>query len=65
MVQGGKATISADKAAKNIEDALFAPRPRARYRFGMDSKAVCFLQWLLQDTWMDFALSRRLNHRPL
>lgn len=65
VVGGGSAAITATKAAENIERALFARRPRVRYRFGMDSKLVCFLAWLLPDRWMDALLGLSLNHKPL
>lgn len=65
VVGGGSAAITATKAAENIERALFARRPRVRYRFGMDSKFVCFLTWLLPDRWMDALLGQSLNHKPL
>ena len=65
VADGGKMAITADKAAENMEAALFARRPKARYRFGMDSKLVCFLTWLLPDSWMDAMLAKSLNHQPL
>ena len=66
LVKGGqKGGISADEASAQIERALTAARPKRRYRFGMDSKAVVFLQWLLPDSWMDFALGKSVNHQPL
>lgn len=66
LVKGGqKGGISADEAAANIERALTAAKPKRRYRFGMDSKAVVFLQWLLPDGLMDFALGKSVNHEPL
>lgn len=66
LVKGGqKGGISADEACANIERALHAAKPKRRYQFGMDSKAVVFLQWLLPDSWMDFALGKSVNHDPL
>ncbi len=62
---GGKTAISSDKAAAQIEKGLFAKNPKTRYKFGIDSKLVCFLTWLLPDSWMDWMLARSLNHRPL
>jgi NAD(P)-dependent dehydrogenase (short-subunit alcohol dehydrogenase family) len=62
---GGSAAITATKAAENIERALFARKPRVRYRFGMDSKVVCFLNWILPDRWLDALLAVSLNHKPL
>lgn len=62
---GGKMAITADEAAQNIERALSDRRPKTRYRFGIDSKLVCFLTWLLPDRWMDAMLARDLNHDPL
>lgn len=66
LVLGGqKSGIAVDKACECIEAPLSAAKPKARYRFGMDSKFVCFLQWLLPDGWMDAALGKSLNHQPL
>lgn len=62
---GGRAAITADKAAENIEKAIFAARPRRRYQFGLDSKVVCFLAWLLPVSIMDFLLKQSLNNKPL
>ena len=57
--------ITTAKAAENIERALFAKRPRTRYQFGIDSKLVCFLAWLLPDRWMDAMMNASLNRKPL
>jgi len=61
---GGQA-ITAAQCAAGIEKALFARRPRVRYRIGMDSRFVCFLAWLLPDRWMDAVMGGSLNNRPL
>lgn len=65
VTSGGTASISADQCAASIEKALSVARPRTRYRIGTDSKAVCFLAWLLPDTWMDALLGLSLNRKPL
>ena len=57
--------ISADACAEGIEKAAFATKPKARYRVGTDSKAVCFLDWLLPTSWMDFVMAQSLNNKPL
>lgn len=57
--------ITTAKAAENIERALFAKKPRTRYQFGIDSKIICFLNWLLPDRWMDGLMNASLNHKPL
>jgi NAD(P)-dependent dehydrogenase (short-subunit alcohol dehydrogenase family) len=57
--------ITVDQCAAGIERAVFAPRPKTRYRVGTDSKLVCFLAWLLPDRWMDGLLGMALNHKPL
>jgi NAD(P)-dependent dehydrogenase (short-subunit alcohol dehydrogenase family) len=57
--------ISADACAAGIEKAAFAAKPRARYKVGTDSKVVCFLDWLLPDSWMDFVMGQSLNNKPL
>lgn len=62
---GGKGAITADVAAANIEKALFADKPKRRYKFGMDSKVICFLTWLLPTAAMDFLLRQSLNNKPL
>ena len=65
-VSGARGTaISADEAARQIERAIYAARPATRYRFGMDSKIVCFLNWLLPDRWMDALMGLSLNNKPL
>jgi NAD(P)-dependent dehydrogenase (short-subunit alcohol dehydrogenase family) len=66
LVEGGGSTaITATRAAENIEKALFARKPRVRYRFGNDSRIVVLLTWLLPDRWMDGLLGVSLNHKPL
>lgn len=66
LVAGGSGNaITAEQAAQSIEKALFATRPATRYRFGLDSKLVCFLDWLLPDRWMDGLLGLAVNHKPL
>jgi NAD(P)-dependent dehydrogenase (short-subunit alcohol dehydrogenase family) len=61
----GKTAISTTRCAEEIERALFAPRPRPRYRVGRDAKIVCFLAWLLPDRWMDGLMGLSLNRKPL
>ncbi len=63
--KGGNTAISADQCAAAIERAMFAPKPRTRYRIGTDSKIVCFLAWLLPDRWMDGLMGLALNNKPL
>lgn len=66
LVAGGSGNaITAEQAAQSIEKALFSARPATRYRFGLDSKLVCFLDWLLPDRWMDGLLGLMVNHKPL
>lgn len=66
LVAGGSGNaITAEQAAQSIEKALFAARPATRYRFGLDSKLVCFLDWLLPDRWMDGLLGLAVNNKPL
>lgn len=66
IVQGARgASITAEQAAIAIERAIYASRPHTRYRFGMDSKIVCFLAWLLPDRWMDALMGASLNNKPL
>jgi NAD(P)-dependent dehydrogenase (short-subunit alcohol dehydrogenase family) len=66
MVESGSgAAITAEIAAQNIEKAVFAKNPRRRYQFGMDSKVVCFLNWLLPTGVMDFLLGLSLNNKSL
>lgn len=57
--------ITAAQCAAGIEKALFASRPATRYRIGKDSKAVCVLNWLLSDRWMDRLMGMSLNNKPL
>jgi len=45
--------VSADECAAGIEAAIFARKPRTRYRIGMDSKAVTTLARLLPDRALD------------
>jgi NAD(P)-dependent dehydrogenase (short-subunit alcohol dehydrogenase family) len=59
------AAITVAQCAAVIEKALSAPRPKTRYRAGMDAKIVCFLNWLLPDRWMDALMSQSLNNKPL
>jgi len=61
----GGAAISTVQCAEQIEKALFARRPRTRYRVGRDAKIVCFLAWLLPDRWMDGLMGLSLNRKPL
>lgn len=61
----GRAAITATRCAEDIEKALFARRPRTRYRVGRDSQLVCFLTWLLPDRWMDAVMGLSLNRKPL
>lgn len=60
-----RTAISTTRCAEHIEKALFAPRPRTRYRVGTDSKIVCFLAWLLPDRLMDALMGLTLNRKPL
>lgn len=60
---GSAVTVS--QAAAGIERALFARRPRLRYRVGIDSKIVCALAWLVPDRCMDWMMGLRLNNKPL
>ncbi len=62
---GGKGAITAEQASENIERAIFDARPKRRYKFGMDSKVVCALTWLLPVGVMDFLLKQSLNNKPL
>jgi NAD(P)-dependent dehydrogenase (short-subunit alcohol dehydrogenase family) len=61
----GRSAITATECAAEIEKALFARRPRTRYRIGRDSTIVCFLAWLLPDRWMDGLMALSLNRKPL
>jgi NAD(P)-dependent dehydrogenase (short-subunit alcohol dehydrogenase family) len=61
----GGTAISTAQCAIEIEKALFATRPRTRYRVGRDAKIVCFLAWALPDTWMDALMGLSLNRKPL
>jgi NAD(P)-dependent dehydrogenase (short-subunit alcohol dehydrogenase family) len=61
----GRTAITTAQCAADIEKALFARRPRTRYRIGRDSKIVCFLTWLLPDRWMDGIMALSLNRKPL
>lgn len=61
----GRGAISAARCAAGIERALFASRPRTRYRVGRDAKVVCLLTWLLPDRWMDSLMGLSLNRKPL
>jgi NAD(P)-dependent dehydrogenase (short-subunit alcohol dehydrogenase family) len=61
----GRTAITATQCAAEIEKALFARRPRTRYRIGRDSTIVCFLTWLLPDRWMDGLMALSLNRKPL
>jgi NAD(P)-dependent dehydrogenase (short-subunit alcohol dehydrogenase family) len=61
----GGTAITATECARQIERALFARRPRTRYRVGRDAKIVCFLAWLLPDRWMDGLMGLSLNRKPL
>jgi NAD(P)-dependent dehydrogenase (short-subunit alcohol dehydrogenase family) len=61
----GGTAISTTQCAREIEKALFAVRPRTRYRVGRDAKIVCFLAWALPDRWMDALMGLSLNHKPL
>lgn len=45
--------VSAEECAAGIEAAIFARRPRTRYRIGMDSKVVTTLARLLPDRALD------------
>lgn len=65
-VGGARGTaITAERAAIEIERAIYARRPRTRYRFGLDSKLVCFLAWLLPDRAMDALMGLSLSNKPL
>jgi hypothetical protein len=64
-MSSNRTAISSAQCAAVIEKALSAPRPRPRYRAGLDSKIVCFLVWLLPDRWMDALMGQSLNHKPL
>lgn len=57
--------ITTAKACENIEKALSARKPRTRYQFGIDSKLVVFLSWLLPDRWMDAMMNMSVNNKPL
>jgi len=61
----GRSAITAARCAAGIERALFAARPRTRYRVGRDATLVCFLAWLLPDRWMDGLMGLSLNRKPL
>jgi NAD(P)-dependent dehydrogenase (short-subunit alcohol dehydrogenase family) len=61
----GGAALSTTQCAEQIEKALFARRPRTRYRVGRDAKIVCFLAWLLPDRWMDSLMGLSLNRKPM
>jgi len=61
----GGSAITTTECAQQIERALFARRPRTRYRVGRDAKIVCFLAWLLPDRWMDGLMGLSLNRKPL
>ncbi len=61
----GRTAISAAQCSAVIEKALRAPRPRTRYRAGLDAKIVCFLAWLLPDRWMDALMGMSLSNKPL
>ncbi|VWX50203.1 SDR family NAD(P)-dependent oxidoreductase [Novosphingobium sp. 9U] len=47
--------ISAEECARQIQDAVFARNPKARYRVGMDAKAVSALARVLPDSALDGA----------
>jgi NAD(P)-dependent dehydrogenase (short-subunit alcohol dehydrogenase family) len=57
--------ISPEQCAMGIEKALFARKPRTRYRIGRDATIVCFLAWLLPDRWLDALMGLILNRKPL
>jgi NAD(P)-dependent dehydrogenase (short-subunit alcohol dehydrogenase family) len=61
----GRSAITAVRCAADIEKALFAARPRTRYRIGRDAQLVCLLAWLLPDRWMDSLMGMTLNRKPL
>ncbi|WP_428312964.1 SDR family NAD(P)-dependent oxidoreductase [Hydrocarboniphaga sp.] len=66
LVSGASTSgISAAQCAAGIEQAVFARKPRTRYRVGTDSKIVCFLAWLLPDRWMDGMFAMSVNHKPI
>jgi NAD(P)-dependent dehydrogenase (short-subunit alcohol dehydrogenase family) len=61
----GRTAISAAQCAVDIEKALFARRPRTRYRVGRDAKLLCFLAWALPDRWMDGLMGLSLSRKPM
>ena len=66
LVAGGaNNAISATRCAQDIEKALFARKPKLRYRVGTDAKLVCFLAWLLPDRVWDALFAAAVNHKPL
>lgn len=50
---GAKQGLSVSECAAQIERVLHAAAPRPRYRIGRDSKAVCFMGWVLPDRALD------------
>jgi NAD(P)-dependent dehydrogenase (short-subunit alcohol dehydrogenase family) len=61
----GRAAITAEECAVQIEKSLFAKNPRTRYRIGRDATMVCLLAWLLPDRWMDGLMGITLNRKPI
>ena len=55
--------VSVEDAAAVIERAMFAARPRTRYRIGKDAKAVIGLTSILPDRAFD-AIFRKMLDRP-
>lgn len=53
VAKGSEQGISVGECAAQIEQVLHAAKPRARYRIGMDSKAVCLMARLLPDSLLD------------
>lgn len=50
--------IAPDKAARTIERALTARRPRTRYLVGLDARGQAFLRFLLPDRALDSVVAR-------
>ena len=53
--------VSVEDAAKVIERAMFAERPKTRYRIGKDAKAVISLSSVLPDRAFDAIFRKMLN----
>jgi hypothetical protein len=55
--------VSVEEAADVIEQAMFAARPRTRYRVGKDAKAVIALASLLPDRALDGVFRKMLDRQ--